>query len=441
MSLIRRSRFIGRLAALAFGGRARQVLLGASTLLVGSGVSRIITIAVMPLLTRLYNPDDFGLLAVFTGLISILAPVVTLRYAITLPIPRKDSLAFSLALISAISMIVITGLIAFVLWLCGPELLGLISMEKLAPWSWLIVLGIIGTASYELLTMWATRKRVYSLIARTNISQSLVGSLVKIALGLIALQPIGLLIGQVVTQAGGGARLLRGFASDIVENARYVSLRRLGVVAWCYRDFPLWRVPAQLLMALSIQSPLLGIAAIYDSEKAGQFGLAMMALTIPVGLLGQSASKALYGEASVLIKSSPSQIYVVAKQVQRNLFVLALVPMFLLVLYGPEMFTFFFGQEWRLAGVFAAIMSVPMVFQFTSMPLIQLMSLLSTQRPFLIINVIRFLSIVLILWAAAQREPKIEYVVLFLSIFTTVFYFGVSVFILRGVRSLQNRVA
>ena len=70
-----------------------------------------------------------------------------------------------------------------------------------------------------------------------------------------------------------------------------------------------------------------------------------------------------------------------------------------------------------------------------------IMSLLSTQRPFLIINVIRFLSIVLILWAAAQREPKIEYVVLFLSIFTTVFYFGVSVFILRGVRSLQNRVA
>lgn len=95
------------------------------------------------------------------------------------------------------------GGMAIALWALAPALLGLFSVEALIPWWWLILVGVVATAAYELLTYWAMRERNYKVIASTNVWQSAVGSIVKIGLGVLALQPAGLLVGQVVAQGGG----------------------------------------------------------------------------------------------------------------------------------------------------------------------------------------------------------------------------------------------
>lgn len=423
-----------RLTARLFGGASGGVFRGMATLALGSGIGRVIGIVSIPVLTRLYSPEDFGVLAVFTAFVAILAPLVTLRYVLALPLPRHDGAAMNLLVVAIGLMVTLTAIVTLVLWLWSDTLLSLVSMQVLSPWWWLIALGVLGTATYEMLTMWATRKRAYKVIAQTNVMQSVAGAVIKIGMGLVALQPIGLLVGQVVAQAGGTVRLLRGFTGDLSANWRHVSASRLRKAAWRHRGFPIWRVPSQFLMVFSVQAPMLFMALMYDAETTGQFGLAMMALSLPIGLIGNSAGKALYGEASALIKSDPGKVSVIAQQVQARLFFIALLPGVALLIFGEALFILAFGIEWATAGVFASILSITMVFNFTSAPLVQLMNLFSNQTVFLLINVIRSVGLcVIFLYSSALSLVPADTVILY-SVSTALFYLCVSVFIVSRLK-------
>ncbi|SMH56151.1 oligosaccharide flippase family protein [Maritimibacter sp. HL-12] len=378
-----------RVSARLFGGASGGVFRGMATLALGSGIGRVIGIAAIPILTRLYSPEDFGVLAVFTALVAILAPLVTLRYVLALPLPRHDGVAMNLLAISVGLMLVLSAVVALALWLGGEALLGLVSMQVLAPWWWLIALGVLGTATYEMLTLWATRKRAYKVIAQTKVTQSAAGAVIKIALGLASLQPLGLLVGQVVAQAGGIGRLMRGFLSEFRASWRHVSRSRMRKAARRHRGFPIWRVPSQFLMVFSVQAPMLFIAALYDPQTTGQFGLAVMALSVPINLLGRTTSQAFFAEASLLGARRSSEIRTMLKSVMFRLGAVSVLPALVLLVFGEPLFAFLFGGEWVQAGLFAQALAIYLFFQFIQAPVAHVFNIFDGHRQLLFLNVQR----------------------------------------------------
>ena len=143
---------IRRLLDRALGQASSRVFRGMGTLALGSGLARLIGVASIPILTRLYGPVDFGVLAVFTAIVSLLAPIVTLRYVLAMPLARRDGVAINLVALSLLLMACITGVMAVALWWLTPPLLGYFSVEALLPWWWLIIVGVVAAAAYELLT-------------------------------------------------------------------------------------------------------------------------------------------------------------------------------------------------------------------------------------------------------------------------------------------------
>lgn len=405
-----------------------------ATLALGSGAGRLISIATIPVVTRIYGPEDFGVLSVFTAVVLILAPLATLRYVLALPLPRHDGLAMNLLALVLCLLVGIGSLLAFALWFLGEVLFGLLSMEVLAPWWWLIVLGVLGTAAYEALTLWATRKRAYKVMAQTQVTQSVAGAGVKIALGLAGLQPLGLLIGQVVAQAGGTVRLWRSCLSDFRPGWRHVRIARMRMIARRHKSFPIWRVPSQLLMTFSMQAPVLFMANLYDATTTGQFGLAVMALSIPISVLGQAAGNALYGEAAQLMQTDRRKILGVATNIQKNLFLMAVPPAVILFFLGDVIFGLLFGREWVEAGRFASVLSVALVLQFTSAPLIQLMNLLRDQSAFLVVNVIRFVGVLFVFQLSGHFSFEASQTVAAYAMFSASFYLMVSLFVLLALR-------
>ena len=423
------------------GGLAGPVFRGMATLALGSGVGRVIGIAAIPVLTRLYTPEDFGVLAVFAALVAILAPLVTLRYVLALPLPRHDGVAMNLLAVSMGLMLALSALVALVLWLGGEVLLGFVSMQVLAPWWWLIALGVLGTACYETLTLWATRRRAYKLIAQTSVTQSAAGAVVKIVLGLMSIQPLGLMVGQVVAQAGGIGRMLRGFMTEFRASLHHIRAARMRKAAWRHRGFPIWRVPSQFLMVFSMQAPLLFMAALYDPQTTGQFSLAMMALSVPINLIGQSAGKALYGEAASIFHTKPRQVAKMAREVQLRLLLIGIIPAALLFLFGESLFSFVFGSEWATAGQFAAILALALLFQFTSAPLVQLMNLFSNQSVFLLINFFRSLGLVIIFALASTVNMEAITFVMIYTGFILAFYLAISAYIILILFGMQPQQA
>ena len=379
--------------ALIFAGPAAGVFRGMATLALGSGAARLIGIASIPILTRIYSPEDFGALAVFTALVALLAPILTWRYVLAIPLPRHDGLAMNLLVLSVALMLATMLVLTAVLWAFAAPLLRALSMETLVPWWWLVAMGLLAAGTYEMLTLWATRKRAYKIIAQTSVWQSAAGAIVKIALGLLTLKPAGLLIGQVVANGGGIGSLLRSFRADFSTSWRHLRLGRMKKLAVRHRGFPIYRVPSQVLMVGSTQAPLLFVAALFDAPTTGQLGLALMALALPVQLFGRTMARAFYAETANLGNRKPQEIRRIANHVLMRLAILSLPPSLILFFFAPNLFPLVFGAEWEMAGNFASLLAIYLFFQFIQTPVVHIFYLFDSQGALLYLNAQRIILI------------------------------------------------
>lgn len=410
-----------------FGGPAGQVFRGMATLVLGASAARAAGIVAIPALTRLYGPADFGVLAIFTALVTILAPLLTLRYAMALPLPRTDAMAMNVLALSAGLMAALSVLATALIWAFGPALLGLVSMEALAPWWWLIALGLVLSGLYELLSCWATRRRAYGVIARASALQGLLGAGVKVGLGLFGLKPLGLLLGQVITLGGGNGAFLRAFWGELRAGRRAVTLRRIGIAARRYRAFPIYRLPSQFLLIFSMQAPALFTAALYGAETAGQLGLALMALALPVSLIAQSAGNAYYAEISAIGPRDPAAIRAITRNLLLRMAALALAPAAAIGLLGEPIFTLFFGADWAMAGQLAAILSIYLFFNFISNPVQHVFAVLDENRIYLYLSIQRTILLLGVFLAVWRFNLDIYRCILIYSLLLSVHYLSVTI--------------
>lgn len=411
-----------------------SVFRGMLTLAMGSGAARLVSVAAIPILSRIYAPEDYGVLSVFTALTLLLAPLLTLRYLTALPLPRHEGLALSLLALCGILVAGGAALVSVLLWTFGPYLLRLMSMEALIPYRWLIVVCLVGAAAYETMVMWATRARAYRDIAKTQFTQSALKALCQIGLGLLAIKPLGLLIGHTVGVSAGLGSLLWRSRERFRDNARFITWRNIGRVAGGYRSFPLYRLPSQLLLVFSMQAPLLFTAAIFDAATTGQLGLAVTALTMPMSLIGTAVGRAFYGEIAALGKKQPQKIYALSKSTQVRLLLVGIPVALVIAFFGEEIFIIVFGRQWQEAGIYASWLAPYVLFQLTSAPLMNVLNIYDRQGVFLAINLVRAASLLLLFGAVHQFGLSSYEFVPAYSVVMTIFYVGISLYVLYAAR-------
>ena len=338
-----------------FASESGSTFKGMLTLALGSGAARIVGIASIPIVTRIYSPADYGLLALYISIVSILVPIATLRYSTAIPLPKTDALAINIVALGLLLIAIYSAILLSLLFLFSETILAWFDMAELAQWWWLIVLGVAGTASYELFSLWATRKKQYKVIAKTELSQSLIGSTAKIVLGLLAFKPMGLIIGQFFAQSAGMSGLIKASAKDFKRLVPEINRKRVKLLAIYYRDFPYFRLPSQLLLQVSSNAPILMMASLYSRELTGQLSLAIMAISLPTGLIGQAMAKAFYAEIAAIGKRDLARIRNLSIVVQKKLFLLGGPLTILVMIFAQPLFKLVFGPEWEIAGEYTTV--------------------------------------------------------------------------------------
>lgn len=355
----------------------------------GAASAKAITLLVSPFLTRLYSPENFGVLALFVAAVTLVSSLSTLRYHVAIPMPKSETLALHLVILSFVLLAAVLSLSALAVLLIGDLLFELLYIEVLVPYRWLIILGVGSTGAYQILYSWALRKKNMRAIAATQLWQSISGSAVKIGAAFVGLIPLGLLLGQLVQQAGGIFRLGRQFLRDISTNTYRLSLVRLVCAVRRYSGFPIYRLPSQFLLVLASQAPLLFVSGLYGTDTAGQYSLAYMVLSVPIALVSQAVGSAYFAEISQMGTARAFEIRRLTIDLMKKLAVVALLPAGLLIALGPELFEIAFGERWRLAGVFAQAMSIFLVFQLVTVPVIHVLTVFQQHARFLWVNVLR----------------------------------------------------
>ena len=346
-----------------------------SVLAGGTAAGQGIIVLASPLLTRLYSPEDFGLLAVYASLLGILGVVASLRYQLAIPLPDKEEEA---ALVVVLSLLVVLGmsfLTALAVLIFGQYIAEVTNTPTLARYMWLLPLGLLLLGIYQVFYYWAIRTREFTAIARTKLTQSV--SMVAVQLGGYALGPLALLLGQVFGKAAGTTSLGMLAIRNQWSLFRSVSLQDVFHAAKRYRRFPIFSTWGGVFNAAGAQLPPLLFAAMFSTSAAGIFMLTHRVLAMPMQLIGRAIADVFFSRAAEARREG--NLAPLVANIHEKLAHIAMPLALILILIGPDLFTIVFGSDWRQAGEFARWLSIFLYFQFITSPLSQLVSVLEKQ--------------------------------------------------------------
>ncbi len=363
----------------------------------GVGIAKVIGFLTMPIITRIYSPEDFGVLAVFTTAILLIVPLSTLLYSITIPLPKTDGIAVNIVFLCSVLILFITGLLSAIFFLFGNSIFGFFNMEEIASYWWLLIIGIFAASFYDLMTHWATRVKAFTEVAKTKVWQASIAAVLKIGLGILGFKPVGLLIGDVGQRGGGGVSLFRSFYGKFIGDYDQINLERVILLYKYYIAFPIYRLPSQFIVKITGQLPVLYFAYQFGQDDTGQLGLSLSLIGLPMILLGSSTGKAFYANISRINTNNSIEIYKLTKAVLGRLILFSLLPFIILFTLSPVLFGFIFGNEWYTAGEFTGILSIYLLFQFMYSPIgNSIFNIYKEQSKVLVLNLIRLILISLV---------------------------------------------
>lgn len=343
----------------------------------GTAIAQLIIVLTAPIITRLYAPSEFGILAVYSAMIGIGGVLATLQYHQAIPLPKERNTMAAVFILSLASIIVVGSLATAALWGSGRKLLAAISADALIPYMWLVPLGLVGIALYETTSSYAIRQKAFGRIAATRLGQSVAQSGTQIASGLAGFGPAGLLVGQFLGQVVGSTSLAALAWRRDKGVFRQVRLKDVIAAASRYRRFPKFGTWAALLNTLSLQGPILLLSYFFGGTVTGLFALTQQVLLMPVALLSKSASQAF--TAAAVDANREDRIAEEALSLFGRMIRLGAPMAVAVLLIAPEVFTTMFGEAWRASGLYAQWLSAWLLFTFLTLPLSPLVAILERQ--------------------------------------------------------------
>ena len=143
------------------------------TLVTGTTIAQAIPIAISPILTRIYTPEDFGVLALFISITTILGTIANGRYELAIVLPKRDNNALELTALSIIITMGFSLLLVILVILFHDSLLSYLNNDRFSFWLYLIPLSVLLFSLFNILNYYHTRKKEYKTIKHAyNISKN-----------------------------------------------------------------------------------------------------------------------------------------------------------------------------------------------------------------------------------------------------------------------------
>lgn len=278
-------------------------------LLSANVVAQVIGLIVYPILTRVYAPEDFGLLNLFLSISGVLLILSTaeLHYAIVLP--KEETEGKALVHLSALILLVIVAITAFST-LFSTQIASLFNAPALAHYYWLMPLLVFAQGAWNILNYWYIRHKKYAHISGYQLSQSVLSSAGKIGLGYMGWLQGGMIYSTVFAPL---LCILLSGAMAWKKRIKPLFVRTnnsIWQLARTYKNFPLFSLPRSFVNMFAGQLPVFLLTPVFGSEYVGYWSMALLLGFIPVSLITKSVYQVLYQHITNRVNSHlPIGIY------------------------------------------------------------------------------------------------------------------------------------
>ncbi|BEE04066.1 lipopolysaccharide biosynthesis protein [Aeromonas veronii] len=337
------------------------------TLMAGTVIAQAVPIAIIPILTRIFTPEDFGLLAVYSAVVSILGSIVAGRYEVAILLPENDEDARVLLQVSVLVAAIVSLTIYVPVSIFNSEISRFLGNDDIAMWLYLIPISVFVTAFYQALTYWNNRGGRFKTTALSRVVQSLFQGSAQTSLGFVQLLG-GLIWGQLIGLFLGMAYLLKKDRADklILDN---IESNKIKEQIKKYQKYPKYGVFGALCDASAIQMPVLMLTKFYSSSVTGMFSLTFRILNIPASIISSAIAQVLFKKVVEISHSEPEKLnkYIIKLFILLFITYLPIVP--ILFIWGEPLFSLVFGQQWGQAGVYAGYLVIAVAIRFSVSPL------------------------------------------------------------------------
>lgn len=196
---------------------------------------QVLSFIFVPILTRVYGPEQYGLFALFIALSGYFTQLAILRYDVAIDLPEDDHDALPLLHLCFV-LTAVAAVMALLLALFSGDWLGrMMGNADLADLLVYLPLSIGLSSVAALVTAWFSRQRDFQAPANIRLVMGITDGLAKLGLGAAGLLKSGQVLGVLISNS-----LFLGLALSAAKKRGYgllrgFSLRRAFAAGWRFR--------------------------------------------------------------------------------------------------------------------------------------------------------------------------------------------------------------
>ena len=351
----------------------------------GTIIAQAIPIAISPLLTRIYTPEDFGVFALYMSVALIGTVIATGRYELAILLPNKDSDALNIVVLSIIISVLMSFISLLIVFIFNSQITVFLGNPEVSNWLYFTPVAILMSGIYQSFNYWLTRKKLYNKIAANRVIQNSATGLTSIGMGLANFGGGGLILGGIFGQTIATIIFSGTIWENNKEKVKQIKVLKIYALLKKYIKLPKYNLPNALIDGFRLAGINILIAKFFTTAVLGQFSLAWKMLQVPMALIGGSLSQVFFQTTASSKKNNLHSI--VKKFLLKSILISA--PLFLLIyIFSVDIFIIIFGENWKLAGEAASVMTPWIFMNFLTSPLSTIFITINKQEALLMFSVV-----------------------------------------------------
>jgi lipopolysaccharide exporter len=297
-------------------------------------------------LPRIYDPQDFAHFGIFLATALILFEInnFKLDYALMLPVNEEESMALYKKAVYYAAVFSGILLLLYFIYLLMP-------FQSHAHYLGWVPVSVFLNGIYQPTITWCNRHGKYRLMNISRILQALITGLVACAPVFVMTPRILLIQGFVMGQLV-ALLILMNIVVSLLEERTRVS----NEVLMKYIQFPKFGTWSALLNTLSRNMILYLLHFFFSPIQVGYYTFTNRLVQAPLGIVTGAIGQAYFREATQA--TSAKSLQELTQKTMFSLSTLAVIPIIIGLAWGPECFSWMFGEEWYGAGEVARWLSL-----------------------------------------------------------------------------------
>ncbi len=372
----------------------------------GTMIAQVISILLVPVITRLYSPEYFGVAQLFLSIAALIVVVSSLSYHFAIMVSEKDEDSMNVLALSVVCILGVSTISGAFFAGFGDMLAVLLNAPLIANYLILLPVFVVFNSLFLILNEWFSRKVRYGILAGGIVVSTVATRAFQVGGGLALVSPLGLILGSVVGFGLADLFMLRNLKQDI-PLLKSVTVRRMRNLAVRYRNFSFYGSAGSLANSLSWELPAFMLAFFFNPTVVGYYALAVVAVRMPMTMVGTSVSQVFFQKASEE-KNLTGGVQGVVREIHTRLISVGIFPFIAFMILSEDLFTFIFGADWLIAGTYARILAPWFFAVFLISPISSLFAVLERQRAYLAFEVMTLCTWTLIFLAGgAYGNPLV----------------------------------